>query len=139
MSVTYGFGDAAKHGFGRAIARLEEEVRHEHGIWSCRIAEEKHSNYKELRNLVEAIESWAKSEGERCRGTTVFMFTDNTVVERAYFRGNSSNRELFELVYRLRMISILFGIELHVIHISGTRMIDVGVDGLSRGQLGGGV
>ena len=69
----------------------------------------------------------------------MFMFTDNTVAERAYFKGYSKNRDLFELVYRLRMLTVRVGLQLHLVHISGKRMIDVGVDGLSRGQLSGGV
>ena len=34
---------------------------------------------------------------------------------------------------------VKFGLQLHFVHISGKLMIDVGVDGLSRGQLSGGV
>ena len=36
------------------------------------------------------------------------------------------------------MLKIKLGIDFHLIHMAGTRMIAVGVDGLSRGQLGEG-
>jgi len=85
-------------------------VRHKHGLWLCRIAEVKHLNYKELRNLVEAIENWAKDEGEHCLGTTLFMFTNNIVAERAYFCSNSKSRELFKLVYRLEIPTNRYGV-----------------------------
>ena len=98
-SVAYGFGDAAKYGFGRAFGRPNEDICHEHGIWTCDITEEQHSNYKEIHNLVEAVENWVIIEGEGCRNTVMFLFTDNTVAERGYFKGNSWNRSLFNLVY----------------------------------------
>ena len=46
---------------------------------------------------------------------------------------------MFGLVYRLRMAVMKYGLILHMVHIAGTRMIDVGVDGLSQGQLSEGV
>jgi hypothetical protein len=64
------------------------------------------------------------------RDTELFLFTDNSTVEAVFYRGTSSNRNLFNLVLRLN-----YGLVLHLIHVAGTRMKDQGTDGLSRGHL----
>ena len=49
---------------------------------------------------------------------------------RFFYRGISI--QLF-LIFRLRIIELTGLTKLHVIHVAGTRMIDQGTDGLSRG------
>jgi hypothetical protein len=61
----------------------------------------------------------------------VFMFTDNYVMESAYFRGTSSSPILFDLVLRLRKLELHAGWKIHVVHIAGTQMICQGTDGFS--------
>jgi hypothetical protein len=73
------------------------------------------------------------------RWSELFIFTDNTTAEGAYFRGNSDNRLLFSLVLRLRTLEMMGSLCLHVIHVAGTRMIQQGADGLLRGVLTDGV
>jgi hypothetical protein len=51
--ILYCFGDASDAGFGWIID-LGEEVYYEYGEWSEAISEES-SNYRELRNLVNAL------------------------------------------------------------------------------------
>jgi hypothetical protein len=63
------------------------------------------------------------------------MFTDNMVSENAFYRGTSSSPILFELVMRLRLLEMHGGWKLHVIRITGKRMIQQGADGLSRGYI----
>ena len=67
-------------------------------------------------------------------GTELFLFTDNEVAESCYYKGSSLSRILFELILRLHLVVHKAGIKLHVIHISGTRMIDQGTYGVSRGN-----
>jgi hypothetical protein len=67
--------------------------------------------------------------------TEVWLFTNNTTAEAAYFRGSSKSRQLHGLVLRLRLLEMRLGIIIRVIHVSGKRMIQVGVDGVSRGDL----
>lgn len=67
------------------------------------------------------------------------MFTDNSTAERAYFKGSSTNRDLFELVLRLRVMESDSGCSFYLIHVSGKRMIASGIDGLSRGDFNTGV
>ncbi len=82
-SVANGFGDASGKGFGHAIEI--EGIRYaEFGQWSATL-EEKHSNYKELNNLVNAVD--LASKNSNLADVELFLFTDNFVSECAYYNG----------------------------------------------------
>ena len=83
--------------------------------------------------MVDSIETLAKS-GVICK-SLMFMFTNNSTAEAAVNKGNSPSRKLHELVVRLRHLQMKYCFELYVTHVSGTRMIDQGTDGLSRGSV----
>ena len=141
-AVFYVGGDASKVGYGSAAQRKTRRgkplVTHNRvGFWVESIRDGKRSNWKELRNCVGAIEEGVL--GGTMGGCEVFMFTDNSVAERAYYKGTSSDKHLFELVLRLRKIAMKGDLILHVVHIAGTRMIKMGIDGLSRGDTHEGV
>ena len=95
------------------------------------------SSYRELLNLVEMLKE-AVTAGVLERAE-FFLFTDNTTAEYAYYKGNSSSETLFNLVLRLRKLQMNGNMILYLIHIAGTRMIDCGIDGLSRGVTNDGV
>jgi len=135
LSVVYGFGDASGQGFGCGV-QVDDRFHYRFGNWSS-AESEKSSNYRELNNLVLGLENWAKDSLINDR--EIFLFTDNTTAEGAYYRGTSSNKVLFGLVLRLRKLELHHRLKLHVIHISGTRMIASGIDGLSRGDTGEGI
>ena len=137
VEALYGFGDASGLGFGSAIQIDEEYLRVRVGTWAWTIGQEKSSNWRELKNLVESIHDLA-IQG-RLRDKEVFLMTDNTVAERAFFKGTSKSRSLFELVLELRKLELVGGFKLHVVHVAGTRLIETGIDGLSRGDDGSGV
>jgi hypothetical protein len=86
---------------------------------------------------VEALEVEAMEF--RLQGCEVFMFTDNSTAEAAFFRGTSSSERLFDLVLQLRKLELNHQCLIHVVHVAGTRMIGQGSDGLSRGNLMEGV
>jgi len=46
---------------------------------------------------------------------------------------------LFELILRLHLLVMQHGLILHITHIAGTQMMQQGTDGLSRGDVSGGV
>jgi hypothetical protein len=100
------------------------------------VAEES-SNYRELRNLVESLREFL--EENDLRGVEVFLFTDNSTAEAAYWKGNSSSRKLFELMLELKTLEGDRGLLLHVVHVSGKIMIAQGTDGLSRADFSEGV
>jgi hypothetical protein len=141
VEVYYGFGDASATGActnfqhvlkKRQVFELDETIHYWYGHWCTEVSEES-LNYRELLNLVEGLEIQVREGG--LRDCEVFMFTDNSIAEAVYFKGKSTSRKLFELVLRLRRLKMSGGLILHVIHVAGTRMIDQGADGGSRGDL----
>ena len=67
------------------------------------------------------------------------MFTDNSTTESAFWKGTSHCKKLCALVVRLRKLEMNTGMILHVVHVSGRRMIKQGSDGLSRSDHSTGV
>jgi hypothetical protein len=136
LIVIYGFVDASGSGFGSSFTLPDNSIYFRHGLWG-RDTDSDSSNFRELSNLVAALEEGVTA-GE-LRNSELFIFTDNTTAEGAYYKGNSPSRKLFDLVLRLRCIEMMSSVLLHVIHVAGTRMIAQGTDGLSRGVLTEGI
>lgn len=134
--VQYGFADASKSGFGATFETDSDTTWYRLGVWGDDEREES-SNYRELNNLVETLESRVADNG--LSGLEIFLFTDNSTAERAFYKGSSTSKKLFELVLRLRQLELHQGCIIHFIHVSGTRMIAQGTDGLSRGDAQEGV
>ena len=132
----YGFGDSAGKGFGHGI-EVDQKLYTSFGQW-CASVETMHSNYKELRNLVNAVEN-AYEKG-LLKDSELYLFTDNFVAECTYHNGGLNvNKDLNELVFRLWDLQMKEDFSLFVYHVSGTRMIACGVDGLSRGNKAEGI
>jgi hypothetical protein len=132
-----GFGDASGKGVGPALQeRKEAGISTRIGAWSWTEIEES-SNWKEFTNCTEALEA----EGiAGCLNQTLFyLFTDNSTVEFALYKGTSSSRKLWELVIRLYALQTKFSISIQVCHCSGLRMISSGGVGISRGQVNEGI
>ena len=83
MGVAYGFADASGSGFGSTIL-YPDMVKFRHGLWSPKESEES-SNYRELQNLVEALEE--NCTQERLKNVLFILFTDNIVSEAAFAKG----------------------------------------------------
>jgi hypothetical protein len=132
----YGFYDASGRGFGASF-QIQDMVEYEYGQWVTEVSESESSNWKELGNLVIALELKVKEHD--LRDCELFIFTDNTTAEAAFWKGSSKSRKLFELVLRLRTLELEADLIIHVIHVSGTRMIEQGTDGLSRADKSTGV
>ena len=148
--VVYGFGDASKQGFGSTIVTPDQAIHWTAGHWTLEeeqrnlqsgegptLIQERSSNYRELRNLVQELEK-AFDKG-LLDDREVFMFTDNSTAESAYFKGSSKSELLFGLVLRVRKIEMSGRCKIHMVHVAGTRMIWQGTDGLSRGDRNAGV
>ena len=135
-TAQYGFGDAAKSGFGATFEDKNGNIWFRLGVWGDDTSELS-SNWRELANLVEALE--ARASDENFRGIEFFLFTDNSTAEAAFYKGASSSKLLFDLILRLKELELAIGCLFHVIHVSGNRMIAQGTDGTSRGDLGEGV
>lgn len=129
--ANYCFGDASGKGFGSSLS-INGRLVFRHGQWSKEMESES-SNYRELANLVLTVEESAK-EGllDDCE---LFLFTDNTTAESAFYKGTSSVKPLFDFMLRLRKLQMDGDFLLHMIHVAGTRMIAEGTDDLSRGSI----
>ena len=132
------FGDASGEGFGSSMwVYGSNNIHTEHGLWTREYGA-RSSNFRELYNLILRLESLVAC-GKIEHGTEIFMFTDNSTAESAFYRGTSSSLLLFELVLRARKLEMRGSIFMRVVWVAGTRMIDQGTDGLSRGDLMTGV
>jgi hypothetical protein len=125
----YLFGDASGAGFGSSLV-IDGSVHYQHGQWNASIAQE-YSNFRELANLVTAIQDCVKHG--LLTNSELFVFTDNSTAEAAFYKGASSSRKLFNLILCLRKMQMQHNLHLHMVHISGHRMIAQGTDSLSRG------
>ena len=135
VTVVCGFGDASGTGLG-ATFTCGSGLSFRVGVWGAADREES-SNWKEFTNVVESLEEEAAMGN--LSDSEVFMFTDNSTVEACAVKGSSTSPKLLDLIIRLRSLSTSFGFKLHIFHVSGTRMIAQGTDGVSRGFLGGGI
>jgi hypothetical protein len=98
-SLVYGCGDASGSGFGASFVSDNNDqsgkISYRIGIWGSD-EDDALSNFRELQNLVESIEYEVKRG--HLRNAELFMFTDNSTAEVAYYQGLSKNKKLFELV-----------------------------------------
>ena len=133
--LIYGFVDASKSGYGASVD-YQDHVRYRIGVRGPD-EDEVSSNFREFCNLVETLEE-EHSEG-RLSNATVIMATDNSTVESALFKGNSSSELLFDLVVRFKKLQLMSGSKFIVTHVSGLRMQHQGTDGISRGSLREGI
>jgi hypothetical protein len=130
--VAYGAGDASGEGFGSSIHPLGMEPLLRQGFWCTEDAEES-SNWRKFRNLLDAVQ--VESDAGRLAGRELWLATDNSTAAFAFSKGASKSRKLYEMVTQLRLMALRGNFVLYIFHISGTRMIQIGVDALSRGEL----
>jgi hypothetical protein len=134
-AATFGFGDASGGGFGSSW-QSKKGIAYRFGTWGQDMDEES-SNLRELRNLVETLEEMGK--GGELKGSEIFLFTDNSTSEAAFYNGSSKSEKLFNLILRVKKLEMHQEAKVHIIHVSGERMKKQGSDGLSRGNLNVGV
>ena len=133
--MRYGFDNAVKSGFGVSWIG-SSGLKYRLGIWS-KDDSDGSSNYRELKNLVETLLEMTK-DGD-LDGVEIFLFTDNSTLEAAFFKGSSKSRKWFELILELWVLKMNSGARVHFVYYSCDWMIAQGSDGLSRGQLSEGV
>ena len=133
--VCYMFGDASGVGFGSSWTKGDTLV-YRFGVWGME-GTDTSSNYRELRNLVDTLEMMGR-DGDLA-GKEVFVFTDNMVSEAVSAKGSSKSKLLFDLVVRLYTLEMRYRCNIQLVHVAGTRMIEQGTDGLSRGDMYDGV
>ena len=113
----YGFGDVSGSAFGATLQAADsEEVQFEFGQWLVSATDEESSNWREFTNVVVFLES--KAQEGLLDGCELFMFTDNSTTEGAFWKGTSPSPKLCELVLRLRKLEQQTGMILHIVHVS---------------------
>ena len=138
MAVIFIYGDASGAGYGISLWRKgETKIGVEYGEWT-RAYSEKSSNHREMYNFTIYLEKLLTQDKIKS-GSEVFVFTDNQVTESAFFKGTSHSPTLFSLVLRLRQLEMDGSLFLRIVWVAGTRMIEQGTDGFSRGDLENGV
>ena len=138
-------GDASGKAKG-AVVVTQYGLDYESGVWSQQWRG-KSSNVREAENLTDRLERLAGqlaigvverlerlNEGAGLADHEVFVLTDNSAFEGAYYKGHSVSKELSDIVFRLYKAQQDGGFILHLLHISGKRVKVTGVDGLSRGD-----
>jgi hypothetical protein len=130
--LDYGFGYASGEGRGGQLDPTDLIARIEIAFWRTEDSE-KSSNNREMKNCYKFLKR--EADALRLTGREVWLCTENEVTERAYYKGLSSSKDLFEIILKIRLLAIKFQFLLHLPHIAGTRMIQSGVDGLSRGEI----
>ncbi|KAL7466896.1 hypothetical protein ACHAXS_007170 [Conticribra weissflogii] len=118
----YVFGDTASKGFG---ATIEGHDGLSYQGWNQRAQISKNCAIlvKLLRKKLKPVD----------HGIELFLFIDNAMTESCFYKGSSSSKALHALVLRLQVLGIEHNLTIHVIHISGTRMIAQGTEGCSCG------
>jgi hypothetical protein len=138
LMVGYLVGNASGSGHGSSFLHTgDESLNLAHGTWSEE-ASQRSSNFRELANLVRRIEELAE-EGSLVRGTKLFVFTDNFVTESVFYKGAALSPYLHSLIEQIKMLQLHAGLFVHMLWISGTRMIEQGTDGLSHSDFNSGV
>lgn len=101
-AMAMSFVDASGKGAGASTLGKDNKISILQNIDNV---DRKHSsNFKELHNLVDTQEKEYQSGNFHNR--EVFICTDNSVAERAFYKGNSKSPLLFNLILRLRKLQL---------------------------------
>ncbi|KAL7559916.1 hypothetical protein ACA910_007283 [Epithemia clementina (nom. ined.)] len=135
----YLFVDASGAGFGMSgWSHGEMEIEVDFGSWGDPVSMTTSSNYRELGNIVMKIEQMDRNHRLN-ELVEIFVFTDNYHAESAFCRGTAKSSEVLALMTRLHVILMKGYAFIHMIWVSGKRMVDQGTDGISQADFTNGV
>ena len=131
-NVVYAGSDASGDGFGVRDYRMSDgSGEFVYGFWNDSTVGSS-SNWREMKACLDKMR--LDSTRGRLAGTEVWFITDNSTLERAYYKGYSQSVELYSMVEEMWALSLKGNFLLRIVHVAGTRIIDTGIDGLSRGD-----
>jgi hypothetical protein len=112
----------------------------DYGLWKEDFSTKTSSNQREFLNIVRKIEE-LDDDGAIEEGTEFWIFTDNYFSESCFYKGGGGikSQEIIDIVLSLHSIQTKGKAFIHVVWVSGKRMIAQGTDGLSRGEFTSGV
>ena len=73
------------------------------------------------------------------KGVLIILDTDNEVAEATIYKGNLTNKKLYDLVVRLQKMELTNLACILVLQVAGTRIVVQGTDSVSRCALDTGV
>jgi hypothetical protein len=101
VTVAHLWGDASGAGFFSSLwIEGEGEIYLVYGTWDEEVTNQS-SNFREAYNLVLRVEQMVR-DGRITRGAELWLFRDNMVSERSFFKGSNKNPELHGLCLSLR-------------------------------------
>jgi hypothetical protein len=113
---------------------LEGGIKYSIGTWDSD-TEDKSSDLREFKNVMDTLHEDEAAAGN-LQDALIFLCTDNSTVEAALVKGNSSSEKLFELTLEVWKLEMQEGACIIVVfHGSGEQMKAQGTDGVSQGQL----
>eukprot|EP00957_Ditylum_brightwellii_P162324 12359812-Ditylum_brightwellii.AAC.1 len=101
-TVMYGFGDASGGAFGSTFATAQD-VNYCFGLWDD-VTSTSSLNLHEGKNLVDVIKK--KQRSGRLDGTELFMSTEKSVFEGAYYRSTLFSKLIHGKVLCMRKLEI---------------------------------
>jgi hypothetical protein len=139
-NATYLVGDASGVGFGSTNwTQHDNFFVADYGTWHDGVTSDESSNFREAGNLIILTKALIR-EGKLKKGSELFVFADNSVAERTFYKGSSSSLKFHQMILELRKMEMEGQFIIHFIWIAGKRMkIAQGSDGLSRGDFSSGV
>jgi uncharacterized protein YacL (UPF0231 family) len=95
---------------------LGYEIHYQYGQWSNEVVKDSSLNWRELGNLVHSLKFIAKEHDHQ--GHEIFVFTDNSTAEAAFWKRTLRSEKLFNLVLELKELKLdLLGLILHMVHV----------------------
>ena len=82
--------------------------------------------------MTERIEISVEQGG--LKNVEFFVLVEIMIFESVFYKGNSKRPLLFELLIRLHQVQMKVELIPHILHIAGTSMVEVGIDGIYRGN-----
>ena len=133
-------GDASGFRAGGAVLYAAGDVAAWTGPFPQRVIEKFGANVKELRRVLMQMQRHVADEAAGRRsvaGSTLLDFTDSQYTADVLESGRAETAEASAIVRAIRRACFTLNVKLYVFHCAGTRLVENGIDGLSRKDIDG--
>ena len=133
-------GDASGFRAGGAVLYAAGDVAAWTGPFPQRVIEKFGANVKELRRVLMQMQRHVADEAAGRRsvaGSTLLDFTDSQYTADVLESGRAETAEASAIIRAIRRACFTLNVKLHVFHCAGTRLVENGIDGLSRKDIDG--
>ena len=133
-------GDASGFRAGGAVSYADGNVTAWTGPFPQAVIVKFGSNIKELRRVLMQMQRHVADEtaGRRSvAGSTLYDFTDSQYTADVLESGRAETVEASAIIRAIRRACFTLNVKLYVFHCAGTRLVENGIDGLSRKHIDG--